>query len=105
MITGGSPGKPPNMTLEAIDNPEKSNFKHLLCLEVNPPRGVDLDSTFEKLDGQLEGIDFLNVTDSALARMRFAPLPFASMVRRPAQPKSGRCTALYAPSGSTSTTA
>lgn len=69
------------MTLEAIDHPEKSNFKHLLCLEVNPPRGVDLESSFEKLDDQLDGIDFLNVTDSALARMRFAPLPFASMLK------------------------
>ena len=69
------------MSLEAIDHPEKSGNRHLLCIEVNPPRGVELESTFEKLDGQLEGIDFLNVTDSALARMRFAPLPFASMLK------------------------
>lgn len=71
----------PNMSLEAIDSLEKSNYKHLLCIEVNPPRGVELESTFEKLDGQLDGLDFLNVTDSALARMRFAPLPFASMLK------------------------
>jgi 5,10-methylenetetrahydrofolate reductase len=69
------------MSLDAVDCPSKSNNKHLLCIEINPPRGVELESTFEKLDGQLDGIDLLNVTDSALARMRFAPLPFASMLK------------------------
>lgn len=69
------------MALDVIDSPNKSGNRHLLCIEINPPRGVELESTFEKLDNQLEGIDFLNVTDSALARMRFAPLPFASMLK------------------------
>jgi 5,10-methylenetetrahydrofolate reductase len=69
------------MTFEAIDRPELSQNRHLLCIEVNPPRGTEIESTFEKLEGQLDGIDLLNVTDSALARMRFAPLPFASMLK------------------------
>lgn len=69
------------MSFDAIDNPAKSEFRHLLCIEINPPRGVELESTFEKLDGQLDGLDFLNVTDSALARMKFAPLPFASLLK------------------------
>ena len=69
------------MSFDAIDDLAKSDYRHLVCVEINPPRGVELESTFEKLDGQLEGIDFLNVTDSALARMKFAPLPFASLLK------------------------
>jgi methionine synthase / methylenetetrahydrofolate reductase(NADPH) len=55
--------------------------KPLICLEVNPPRGTDLEPIFARLDGQVGGIDFFNVTDSALARMRLAALPFASVLR------------------------
>ena len=54
----------------------------LLCLEVNPPRGVELKTTFERLEGKLYGVDFFNVTDSALARMRISPLPFASLLKQ-----------------------
>lgn len=55
----------------------------LLCLEVNPPRGIDLDSTWSRFDdGALAGVDFLNITDSALARMRSSPLPFASLIKQ-----------------------
>lgn len=53
----------------------------IICLEVNPPRGTDFDSVLDKLDGKIEQVDFFNVTDSALARMRAAPLPFASKLR------------------------
>jgi 5,10-methylenetetrahydrofolate reductase len=55
--------------------------KPLVCLEVNPPRGVDPKPVFERLEGKLAGIDFLNVTDSALARMKSSPLPFAALVK------------------------
>ena len=55
--------------------------KPLLCLEVNPPRGADLSAVYARLDNALEGIDFLNVTDSALARMRLAALPCASLLK------------------------
>ncbi|MCO6432119.1 MAG: methylenetetrahydrofolate reductase [Deltaproteobacteria bacterium] len=54
----------------------------LLCLEVNPPRGASLDGVFARLDGKLEGIDLLNVTDCALAKMRFGALPFASILKQ-----------------------
>lgn len=53
----------------------------LICLEVNPPRGIDASAIFERLDKTLEGVDFLNVTDSALARMKCASLPFASILK------------------------
>lgn len=54
----------------------------LLSLEVNPPKGVDLEPILSRLQGKLDGVDFLNVTDSALARMRLAPLPFASILKQ-----------------------
>ncbi len=37
---------------------------------------------FERLDGKLDGVDFLNVTDSALARMRTAAIPFAAQLKQ-----------------------
>ena len=55
--------------------------KPLLCIEVNPPRGVDVEEVFQRLEGKLKGIDLFNVTDSALARMKFAALPFASLLK------------------------
>jgi 5,10-methylenetetrahydrofolate reductase len=54
----------------------------LLCFEVNPPRGVSFDQIFLRLDGNLGGIDFLNVTDCALARMKLAALPFAGILKQ-----------------------
>lgn len=54
----------------------------LFCLEVNPPRGVSLEASLSRLEGQLEGVDFLNVTDSALARMRMASIPFAAIIKQ-----------------------
>jgi 5,10-methylenetetrahydrofolate reductase len=54
-----------------------------LCLEINPPRGVDLAPIFARLDGgALEGVDILNVTDCALARMKLAALPFAALLKQ-----------------------
>ena len=54
----------------------------LLCLEVNPPRGVNLQPVFNRLDGNLKGVDFFNVTDCALAKMRFGALPFAGILKQ-----------------------
>lgn len=65
------------MSLDEIDKPGKP----LLCLEVNPPRGTSLESIFKRLDGRLEGVDLLNVTDSALARMKMAAIPFACFLK------------------------
>lgn len=56
--------------------------RQIVCLEVNPPRGVDPSSSLTRLQGQLSGIDCLNVTDSALARMKSAPLPFAALLKQ-----------------------
>lgn len=54
----------------------------MVCLEVNPPRGVDLQEAFGRLEGQLAGIDLFNITDSALARMKLAGLPFAHLLKQ-----------------------
>ncbi len=56
--------------------------KPLLCLEVNPPRGVEVQEIFLRLDGNVAGIDLFNVTDSALARMKLAGLPFGSLLKQ-----------------------
>ncbi len=53
-----------------------------ICLEVNPPRGVDISHIISRLEGQLSGLDFLNITDSALARMKLAALPFGAILKR-----------------------
>jgi 5,10-methylenetetrahydrofolate reductase len=52
-----------------------------LCLEVNPPRGTDTSAIMDRLNGSLSKVDFLNVTDSALARMKCSSLPFASLLK------------------------
>lgn len=67
--------------LDRLSRPITAAEDPLLCLEVNPPRGVEVNGVYERLDGNLEGVDYLNVTDSALARMRFSPLPFASLLK------------------------
>lgn len=54
----------------------------LVCVEINPPRGTDVVSALKRFEGRLEGIDFLNVTDSALAKMRLAALPFAALAKQ-----------------------
>lgn len=70
------------MTIDIFKHLQKSKqSKPLICLEVNPPRGVDCEAIFERLEGKLAGVDFLNVTDSALARMRFSALPFAALLK------------------------
>lgn len=51
-------------------------------MEINPPRGTDISATFKRFESRLEGIDFLNVTDSALAKMRLAALPFAALAKQ-----------------------
>jgi 5,10-methylenetetrahydrofolate reductase len=55
----------------------------LLCMEVNPPRGVDLTAILKRLEGgALDGVDFLNITDSALARMKLAAIPLAAILKQ-----------------------
>lgn len=56
----------------------------LLCYEVNPPKGVDLKPIWKRLDevNASNIIDFFNVTDCALAKMRLAALPFAAALKQ-----------------------
>jgi 5,10-methylenetetrahydrofolate reductase len=76
-----------SMTLDRLKHHFESNRdgvggRPVICLEVNPPRGVDLDPIFTRLEGHIDGLDFFNVTDSALARMKCASLPFAAMLKQ-----------------------
>lgn len=64
--------------LEIIQKPAHP----LVCLEVNPPRGADFESVFSRLEGNVDGVDFFNVTDCALAKMRCAALPFAALLKQ-----------------------
>ncbi len=69
------------MSLELLEKINTSQ-KPLLCLEINPPRGTDLNAVFARLEGKLDGIDFLNITDSALAKMRMSSVIFASILKQ-----------------------
>jgi 5,10-methylenetetrahydrofolate reductase len=70
------------MTLERLAELSRGGKgRPLLCLEINPPRGVDVEEIFRRLEG-IRGVDFFNVTDSALAKMRLAALPFASILKK-----------------------
>lgn len=68
--------------LEAFEKIQNNSGKPLLCLEVNPPHGTEAADIFQRLDGKLKGIDFLNVTDSALARMKMSAFSFASILKQ-----------------------
>lgn len=56
--------------------------KPLLCLEVNPPKGTSVEEILARYRGGLDGVDFLNVTDSALAKMRMSPFAFAPILKQ-----------------------
>ncbi|WKZ57535.1 MAG: methylenetetrahydrofolate reductase [Bdellovibrionota bacterium] len=71
-----------------MDNPVLALFsgarRPILSFEVNPPKGVELAAVWERLDRAdiASRIDFLNVTDCALAKMRLAALPFAALLKQ-----------------------
>lgn len=69
------------MSLESLQNVNETG-KPFLCLEINPPRGTDLNTIFNRLEGSLKGVNFLNITDSALAKMRMSALIFASLLKQ-----------------------
>jgi 5,10-methylenetetrahydrofolate reductase len=50
-------------------------------MEVNPPRGTDVESVLKRFES-VSGIDFVNITDSALAKMRLSSLMFASIFKQ-----------------------
>lgn len=53
----------------------------LLCLEINPPRGTDIAPILARYEG-LKGVDFVNVTDSALAKMKLSGVVFAALFKQ-----------------------
>jgi 5,10-methylenetetrahydrofolate reductase len=53
----------------------------LLCVEINPPRGTDIEAVIQRY-ATVQGIDFVNITDSALAKMKFSSLAFASIIKQ-----------------------
>jgi 5,10-methylenetetrahydrofolate reductase len=70
------------MSLERLIAPQTGASSPLICMEVNPPRGVEIEPLFKRLEPFKSKIDFFNVTDSALARMKCASLPFASLLKQ-----------------------
>lgn len=69
------------MGLELFKNGGKNSDRPVICIEVNPPRGVDVEHVLERLEVIRHQIDFFNVTDSALARMKCASLAFAAVLK------------------------
>jgi 5,10-methylenetetrahydrofolate reductase len=53
----------------------------LVCLEVNPPRGTDVEGVISRC-ANLRGVDLVNITDSALAKMRLSALTFAAIFKQ-----------------------
>lgn len=52
----------------------------LLCVEINPPRGTDVSAVIDRY-ASVKGIDFVNITDNALAKMKLSGLAFASVIK------------------------
>lgn len=57
------------------------SMRPLLCLEINPPRGTDVQAVLERYAG-LDRVDFVNVTDSALAKMKLSGLVFGALFKQ-----------------------
>lgn len=56
----------------------------LVCLEVNPPRGTDVEAVLARYAQQgelLKRLHLVNITDSALAKMRLSGIVFASLFK------------------------
>lgn len=65
------------MTLDALIG--RTVSRPLLCLEVNPPRGTDVDALIARLESV--NLDCVNITDCALAKIRLSGLMFGAMVK------------------------
>ena len=57
------------------------NHKPLLCVEINPPRGSEVEPILQRY-ASITGIDFVNITDSALAKMKLSGLMFAALFKQ-----------------------
>ncbi len=76
------------MTIDQLfkgySNPDQLNNgqnRPLLCLEINPPRGTDVEPILERYS-QLKGVDLVNITDSALAKMKLSGFVFAALFKQ-----------------------
>jgi len=67
--------------IERLLAPGIRTDRPLLCVEINPPRGCDVDAIVKRYEN-VRGIDFLNITDSALAKMKLSSLAFASIIKQ-----------------------
>lgn len=54
--------------------------KFVITSELNPPKGVNLESLFEKVDLLKDRVDGINLTDSHAARMSMAPMAAAHLL-------------------------
>jgi 5,10-methylenetetrahydrofolate reductase len=54
--------------------------KPWLCMEVNPPRGTDVSAALDRLSEVR--VDFVNVTDCALAKIRLSGIVFAALAKQ-----------------------
>lgn len=67
---------------DLIKTPKDTNSRRpLLCLEVNPPRGTDVAAVLDRYS-ELSGVDLINVTDSALAKMKLSGIAFAALFKQ-----------------------
>jgi 5,10-methylenetetrahydrofolate reductase len=69
------------MNISALEALKETSGRPLLCLEVNPPRGVDVEGVLSRF-ASLKGVDLVNITDSALAKMRCSGLVFAALFKQ-----------------------
>jgi 5,10-methylenetetrahydrofolate reductase len=69
------------MNISPLEALKSSSGRPLICLEVNPPRGVDVESVLSRF-AALKGVDLVNITDSALAKMRCSSLAFAALFKQ-----------------------
>ncbi len=53
----------------------------ILCLEINPPRGTEIEPVLGRY-ADLKGVDLVNVTDSALAKMKLSGVVFAALFKQ-----------------------
>lgn len=64
-----------------VNSSNQGAGRPLLCLEVNPPRGTDVSAVLDRYAG-LEGVDLVNVTDSALAKMKLSGIVFGALFKQ-----------------------
>jgi 5,10-methylenetetrahydrofolate reductase len=70
-----------NKGIEQLLPPGVRTDRPLLCVEINPPRGCDIEGVVQRY-ADIKGLDFVNITDSALAKMKFSSLAFASIIKQ-----------------------